>query len=91
MKAFNFTASRLSKFFYTKGVNDNEKFVKVWSRYLLPFMDQSTGIISTRIGDPNDGSLLSLTNPQTPSPTSGPTTPLSRLVITIQCVMWKVN
>lgn len=79
MKSFNFTASRLSKFFYSKEVNNSEEFVRVWNRHVLPLMDQSTGIITTLIGDPNDSSLFSETNPETPG-TSGPTTPLlSRL------------
>ena len=76
LKAFNFTASRLSRFFYSKGVNSNEEFVRVWNRDLLPLMDQNTGTISTVMGDPDEcnsqsPSQTNQTHSQTLSPPTG--------------------
>lgn len=90
MNAFDFAASRLSKFFYSKEVNNNEEFVRVWDRHVLPLMDPSTGIITTLIGDQNDSSLLSETNPQTPV-TSGHTTPFSSRLVSIKQYIFRCN
>ena len=54
MKGFNFTASRLSRYFHTRGASSNEDVARVWCKYISPTLDPDTGIASTIFGD-SDG------------------------------------
>ena len=54
MKGFNFTASRLSRYFHTRGVSTNMDVAKVWHKYISPTLDPDTGIASTLFGNSDE-------------------------------------
>ena len=75
MKGFTFTASRISRYFHTRGARSNEDVARVWSKYISPTLDPDTDIASTIFGDSDELDSQSSADQSLSSPFQSPMQP----------------